>query len=162
MKKLYQNIMLFALPLLIMIIWLPVDRKLKYAGLKDACYNHGLWLYNRIFEDNKPTDIVFLGSSHTINGIDDQYIEEQLKPYHLTAANLGYCRLGRNLHYVLLKELLEVKHPDYVILEIREDENRYSHAVFPYLASTSEVLMAEPFFNRDFFKDIFLHCSYKL
>jgi len=162
MKKLYRHITLFVLPILVLLIQLPEDRHLRYAGLKNDCYNHGSWIYDRIFNNDKPADIVFLGSSHTINGIDDSLIESRLNKSGMTVVNLGYCRLGRNLHYVLLKELLEKKHPSVVVLEVRMDENRYSHPVFPFLASTRDVLFAEPFFNRDFFKDIYLHFTYKL
>lgn len=160
MKKLLRHIALYLLPVFIFLVLLPVDKQLKYKGLKDDCFNHGAWIYNRIYENDKSIDIAFLGSSHTINAIDDKLIEDSLKP--LTVANFGYCRLGRNLSYILLKEIHSKKKIKHMIVEIREEENRYSHPIFPYLANSRDVILANPFFNKDYLKDIWTHLMYKI
>jgi len=162
MKKLYKNISLFLLPILLLLIFLPVDKRLKYKGLEGDCLSHGTWMYQRVFENKKPVDIVFLGSSHTISAVDDALIEAKLSERKLHVLNLGYCRLGRNLHYALLKELLRKKTPSYLILEVREDEDRYSHPIFPYLADSKDVLWPKFFFNRDLLDDAYTHLSYKV
>lgn len=159
MKKLFRNTALFLAPLVVLLYFLPVQRRLKYQGLKDDCFNHGIWIHDRIFEHQTPIDLAFLGSSHTINGIDDKTLSDSLK---IKVANLGYCRLGINLSYVLLQELLQGKKIKTLVLEIRETEDRYSHPVFPHLASSSEVLFPHPFFNRDLGSDIWMHFSYKI
>lgn len=150
------------LPIFFLLILLPVDKRLKYAGLENDCFNHGIWIHDRIFINKKSVDIAFLGSSHTINGVNDELIENDLQIYNLSVTNLGYCRLGRNFQFALLGELLETKHPKLIILEVRHDEARYSHPVFPYIVSTKDVLLAAPFFNRDMFKDIYRHLAYKV
>lgn len=162
MKKLYKNIILFLLPIFILLVFLPVDKKLKYQGLGGDCLSHGIWMYQRIFENEKPVDLAFLGSSHTISAIDDQLLEEGLIVKNIQVLNLGYCRLGRNLHYTILRELVEEKKPKYLILEVREQEDRYSHPIFPYLANSKDVLLPEPFFNRDILDDAYTHLSYKV
>ena len=162
MKRFYRNIILFLLPLLVLILILPVNQRLKYIGLKHDCFNHGLWIYDRIFNNPEPVDIVFLGSSHTINGINDQLIQRNIRKDNLSVVNFGYCRLGRNLDYILLKEILKKKHPKYLFLEVREDEDEYSHPIFPYIASDKEVLFPYPFFDRDILADIWTHFSYKI
>jgi hypothetical protein len=160
MKKLFINVVVFLIPFLILVIILPVDKRFKYQGLKDDCYNHGIWIYDRIFNNSKPIDIAFIGSSHTINGVNDKLISEKLNG--TLAVNIAYCRLGRNLDYVLLKELLKGKKPEYVIFEVREEEDRYSHPIFPFMAETSDVVLANPFFNREIFSDIWTHFAYKI
>lgn len=160
MKKLILHIALFLLPAVILVLIIPVDVRMKYAGLKNDCFNHGIWIHDRIHHNPDPVDIAFLGSSHTINGIDDRIISESLTP--IKAANFAYCRLGRNLDYVLLKEILKKKKISKLVVEVREREDRYSHPVFPYIASTPDVVYPFLIFNRDTFKDIWYHLSYKI
>ncbi|MCB0821061.1 MAG: hypothetical protein KDC09_00085 [Bacteroidales bacterium] len=162
MKKLQLHIALFLLPLVLLIALLPVNQRLKYNGLWFDCLQQGDLVYNRLYQNPKPVDVLFLGTSHTINGIDDKRIENKLGKDSLHVLNLGYCRLGRNLHYVLLKEVLQQKKPKILVLEVREKENRYTHPVFPHMANTADVLFAEPLFNKDLVSDIFTHGAYKL
>ena len=160
MGKLLKNIILFLIPLLVLITLLQVDKRYKYQELKDDCFDHGLWVYDRIYNNSAPVDIAFLGSSHTINGIDDQLITENIKIGQ--AANFGYCRLGRNLSFVLLKEIIQEKDLKMLIIEVREDEDRYSHPIFPYISHSRDVVFANPFFNRDIIADIWTHFAYKV
>ncbi|HAF29748.1 MAG TPA: hypothetical protein DCG75_11940 [Bacteroidales bacterium] len=160
MKKLIKYCFLFVIPVVIILIILPVKKRLIYQGLKDDCFNHGIWIHDRIYENNKPIDIAFLGSSHTINGINDKLITDKIN--NQTSVNFGYCRLGRNLNYVLLKEILKKKDLKKIIIEVRESENRYSHPIFPYIASTKDVIAPNLFFNRDILSDLRTHFTYKV
>ena len=162
MRKLYKNIILFLLPVLILIILLPVNERSKFIGLKDDCFNHGIWIHDRIFNNKKSVDIAFFGSSKTINGINDELIEKELSTANINIVNFGYCRLGQNFSLSLIKKILKNKQPKQLIFEVREDEDRYSHPIFPYIASTSEVILANPFFNRDILSDVYTHLSYKI
>ena len=161
MKKLCKRLLLFVFTILVFLFILPVDRRMQFAGLDQDCANHAIWIYDRIHHNPKPMDLVFLGSSRSINGIDDEFVEHKLADKNINVANLAYCRLGRNLSYLMLKELLKKKQPRYLVLEVREDEDRYSHPVFPYLASSKEILQATPFFNRDLLSDAIKHLVYK-
>lgn len=160
MKKLINNILLFVLPIALLVIMMPNERRSQYIGLKDDCFNHGIWIHDRIHLNEKDIDIAFLGSSHTINGFNDQMISKSLSP--LVATNFGYCRLGRNLHYVILKEIISQKNINTLVLEVREEEDRYSHPVFPFLAGSKDVLLPNPFFNRDILSDMWNHLGYKI
>lgn len=160
MKRLLKNIILFCIPLLVVLIILPVDKRSKYQGLEDDCFNHGIWVHDRVFNNEKPIDIAFLGSSRTINGIDDELITSQL--VGVNAINLGYCRLGRNLTYVLLKEISQAQGLKAVVVEVREKEDRYSHPIFPHLAYSQDAILPNPFFNRDMLSDMWTHFAYKI
>jgi hypothetical protein len=48
-----------------------------------------------------------------------------------------------------------MKKPKVLFLEVREDENRYSHPIFPYIANANDIFLATPFFNRDLLRDYF-------
>lgn len=160
MRKFIGHITLFIAPILVLLVILPVNKRLKYQGLKDDCLNHGIWVHDRIFENEKPIDYAFLGSSHTINSINDKLINENID--NGEAVNLGYCRFGRNLHYIILKELLSKKKVKHIFLEVREDENGFSHPIFPFMAETRDVLLAPPFLNHQLFSDIWTHHVYKI
>jgi hypothetical protein len=140
----------------------PVNKRFLYQGLSEDCFNHGIWVYDRIFNNPKNIDIAFLGSSQTINGINDKLIEDKLKNKKLHVVNLGYCRLGVNLYYILIKEIVKTKKPRIIVIEIRGEENRYSHPVFPFIADNIDVLTATLLFNRDFFADCYRKIYYKL
>lgn len=145
-----------------LIILLPINKRSKYIGLENDCSNHAIWIYDRLFNNAKPVDIAFLGSSHTLNSINDKLIEDKLKKSHLNVVNFGYCRLGRNLTYIFIKELLKTKNPKYLIIEVREDESRFSHPIFPYISGSRNVLLPVPFINRSLLKDIWTHLAYKI
>lgn len=159
MNRLIRHILLFLLPAILVLVLLPVDRRMAYQGLQDDCFEHGLWIHDRIFTHEKEIELLFLGSSHTINAVDDELIEQETG---ISTANLGYCRLGRNFHGLLLNEVLEKHQPRMLILEIRESEDEHSHPIFPYLASTSEVILPDFVWNRDYVDDVQTHLSYKL
>ena len=146
------------MPIIAFLILIQPQKRLKFSGLKDDCFNHGIWIHDRIYKNADPVDIAILGSSHTINAVNDKLVDSLLDK---SVVNLGYCRLGRNLTYVLLQDILEKKSPETIIVEVREDEDRYSHPVFPLVASTTDVLLPVALFNRDILADIWTHFSYK-
>ncbi len=160
MNKLIPRILLFIGPLILGLFILPVNKRLKYTGLENDCYNHGIWIYDRIYNNPDKVDVVFLGSSHTINGINDELISEYLAP--LEVLNFGYCRFGRNLQYVLLKEIVNGKNISVLILEVRDREGRNSHPVFPFVASSKDVISVSPLFKKNWLSDIWKNSCYKI
>ncbi len=161
MKRLYKNIFLFVLPIALAILFIPMNTRLKYIGLRNECFDHAILLYDRSHNNPEPVDIAFFGSSRTINCIDDTLIQRKLGgKKHIF--NFGYCTLGQNIYYTLVKTLLEGKKIETVVLEVREDEDRYSHNMFPFLADTKDVLFPPLLFNRDYFVDIENHFLYKI
>ena len=161
MKRFLKNTILFlALPITgLAFLFLPdYDKAFAWHFIKGDCGGHGARMYDRIYENTKPVDMAFLGSSHIISALNDEQIEDSIQSQgiDLHFANLGYCRLGRNMTYVLFKELMKKKQTKYVILEVRNDEDRYSHPMFPYLAKSEDIWNPVILFNRDLFSDIYL------
>lgn len=159
MKRLVIQIASFFFPLLLLILLFPVEKRLRYEGLKDDCFNHALWIHDRIFLNEKAVDIAFFGSSQSLNAINDIQLEEQLGKR--SVVNFAYCRLGRNLSYLLLRDLLLEKSPEAVIMEVRWDENRFGHPIFPYLANSSDLLASNPLHYKGQFEDIYRNLLYK-
>ena len=69
-------------------------------------------------------------------------------------ANLGYCRRGRDIQFVMLKDLFQQKKPKILVLEVAEDEPKKSHPVFPYLAESGDLWGSFVFFNQRYFLNI--------
>lgn len=159
MKRLILKTIVISFSIILIILVLPINRRILFQQLTHDCSNRSIWIYDRIFENDKPIDMAFLGSSHTMNGINDKLIEQKLK---INVANFGYCRFGENLIYVFLKEIEKSKKIKKVVIEVREDEDRYSHPIFPYIAETSDVLFATPLFNRDLLSNYYKHIYYRL
>jgi hypothetical protein len=162
MRRFFIYLIVLILPQILLVLFIPVNKKYRYKLLENDCFNHASWIYCRIFENKTPVDIAFYGSSHTISGINDRLIQTGLRDTSLHVANFGYCRLGNNLNYVLLQDLLKTKHPQLVIIEVRGDEDQFSHPLFPYLADERDVFMPKLFFNKDFFSDYFVAFTFKI
>jgi hypothetical protein len=160
MKKLVKNIIIFILPFLIVIVVffiIPVNKKFSYNFVKGECENKAGWIYHRIFNDEKQIDIAFTGASQTSCAIMDEYIEKELSNRsgkNIEVANLGYCRRGRDIQYVMLKELFKHKKPSILVIEVAEDEPKKSHPVFPYLAESTDLWGSFVFFNQRFLTNI--------
>lgn len=162
MKGFLKQVLLFSLPIFIGSILLFItgfSPQFAFHYIKGDCDEHGKWMYSRIFENDKPADIAFIGSSKMMHAIWEEKLAEQVEdkqgqnPYLL---NLGYCRLGRNLHYRLIKYVIEEKKPETIIVEVQVNENQFGHPIFPYIAQSEDLFLPEMWVNRDFFKDLFI------
>ena len=164
MKEVIQKIALFfgllVLPAVMLLI-LPYSNEFARHFIKDDCYNHGAWIFDRLTKNTTPIDIAFIGSSHTIHSFQENKMEGLLGN-RLHLANLGYCRFGRNLEYLFVKELVASKNPKLVVIEVHEDEPKNSHDIFPFLADTKDLLISPTFLNRDYFSDVFKGASARL
>lgn len=164
MRKILLKLLLFSGVLLIPTIGLftlPYSGKFARHFIENDCYNHGAWIFDRITDNPMPIDIAFIGSSHTIHAFQEKRIEELL-PEKLHIANLGYCRFGRNLEYLFVKELLGHKRPRLIVIEVHEDEEKNSHDIFPFLAGTNDLLFSPTLINRDYVSDVFNGASARL
>ncbi|WP_167619039.1 hypothetical protein [Maribellus sediminis] len=160
MKNFIKNSLHFSLPFLagiIVLFVLPQDKYFAYHFVKGECDNKADWMYHRIFEDPRPVDVVFSGASHTGSAIMDQFISEELSlkaGQEIEAVNYGYCRGGRDIQYVMLKDLFEQKHPRILVIDVAEDEPKKSHPVFPYLAECKDLFGSFVLFNQRYFTAI--------
>lgn len=168
MKKFLKHTLLFILPVLIgwiILFIIPTDHKRAYHYLTDDCDGRAAWMYQRIYESKLPIDIAFLGSSHTINGVNDTLINNELANYSASkkkTCNLGYCRLGRDLTYVFMKALIRQKGTKTFIIEVYTDENGISHPVFSFLADSREIIDPRVLLNKNYFPNLYKSSVSKL
>lgn len=159
MRQLFRHIALFALPFLGILIWVlaaPYTKEYAYTAIQKDCRS-GKWMYQRLFENEKPIDVAFMGTSKTMCGVNDFLLQERLekeKGIQLEIANLGVCRTGENLHYLIVRDLIEQKRPQILFYEISAHIATNSHFHFPNVAETRDVLTATAWYNDDYFSDI--------
>ncbi len=156
--KFTARLFLIILPTLILAIpvtLLNPDRKYSYNHLNIDCNNRAKWIYYRLFTDTTSIDIALINSSKTMNSVDDSLLQTNLsaKESVINISNLGYCRLGRNLDFVICRDLIEQKHPKMIVLEVREDESKFSHPMFPDLATGHDLIASPIWMNRNYFED---------
>ena len=160
MKKFIRNSILFCLPVLLgsfSLFLIPLDKQFAYHYVKGECSDKASWMYHRVFEDERPVDIVFSGASQTGSAVIDETISEKLSQTagkNIEVVNYGYCRGGRDIQYTMLKDLFHQKHPQLLVLEVTEDEPKKSHPVFPYLADTKDLLGSFTPLNLRYFTSI--------
>ena len=159
MRRFLKNIAFFSLPFSIGLIWLlysPYQKEYAYNAIQKDCRS-GKWIYQRLFEHPKPIDIAFIGTSKTMCDVNDLLVQERLaneKGQKAEIANLGVCRTGENLHYLIAQDLIEQKHPQILIYELSAHLATNSHFHFPNVAATSDVFAAPLWFNDDYLADI--------
>jgi hypothetical protein len=155
MKPFLLTAVKFSLPLifaLAVIFMMPVSRQYAYSFVtRGGCEGRSSWIFQRIFKDTTVIDVAFIGSSHTMSAVNDAMIEEQfdgVTQLHWHFCNLAYCGFGRNINYIVAKDLLHKKRVKLLVLEIRESEGTLGHGNFAQVASPMDVLNAPMAFNR--------------
>ena len=161
MKKFVKYIIAFFIPFLLGIVplfILPLDKGFSYRFVMGECDNKASWIFNRIFIKKDNIDLAFMGASHISCAIMDEYIGKELNLFsekEIKVANLGYCRGGRDIQYVMLKDLFQNKKPKLLVLEVMEDEPKKSHPVFPYLAESVDLIGSHVIFNQRYFTNLY-------
>ncbi|MCW3126398.1 MAG: hypothetical protein JWO03_2056 [Bacteroidetes bacterium] len=138
------------------ILLLPIDKKYQYTFVKNACSLKSSYIYHRTYEDSLPVDVAFMGSSHTMCGISDTIVQRVLTDQGKSArvANMGFCRLGRDMEYLIFKDLVTHKKPKVLVLEVRQEEAEMSHHDFGYMADMGDVLAPPMIVNQSYFTDL--------
>jgi len=135
---------------------LPHDRYVRYQQLADSDLFRSRWVYERIHYDKTPIDVAIIGNSKLETSVSAPILEKELseklgRPIHV--ANLAIPQEGRNLHYLVARELVE-NHPEaQIILLSVVEQAALSHPAFRYLADPIDLLRAPLFLNHYYFLD---------
>lgn len=146
-----------ALAVLVGICVLPHDRYLRFQSLTDSAVVKAGWIYERIHFDSTPIDIVFIGTSHTVFGIDSEMVERACRDAggkNCGSVNFGLQHLGRNVHWLLAREVMQARKPRLLVVEVQETEFRALHPAFAPLADASDVVWAPLVINTSFLPDL--------
>ncbi len=141
----------------VIILYGPYNKQFAYSYVKQDS-NHSSWVYKRVFKDVKPIDIAFVGSSRTLNGVNDSLLELYLNKNNkdkYNIANISFSWTGRNLQYILLKDLFRNKKTKIVVVEIREKESPFGHIAFPVIAEGKDIVFPQSYSNVTYFRDLY-------
>ncbi|WP_296596751.1 hypothetical protein [Phenylobacterium sp.] len=137
---------------------LPHNAYVRFQQLRDTIQFHAQWVYERIELDPTPIDMAVVGNSRLEAGVSAPELQALLRAQGqggLHVANLSMPQEGRNIHYVIVKRLLE-KHPEVktLIVSVVEQQPRTGHPAFRYLADADDVALAPMFVNMDYAGDL--------
>lgn len=137
---------------------IPHNRYIRFQQLagESIHYMRSKWIYERIHFDQTPIDIAFIGTSHTQSGINSKLVEETLRKNGIDqhVVNFSIPHLGRDLHYLLTRELIENRNIKTIIIELQEVEFRAPHPAFQRLADVSDLISSPLIINTGYFENL--------
>jgi hypothetical protein len=139
---------------LVALVQLPHDRYIRFQHMaaQSVHYLRAQWIYERIHFDETPIDIAFIGTSHTQCSINAELVEQGLSaaghPQHVV--NFAIPALGRDLHYLLVRELLENRSIKTLVIEVQEGESRAPHPAFDLLSEARDLFTGPLIVNSRF------------
>jgi hypothetical protein len=133
------------------------DRYLRFKNLIEPEVVKAGWIYERIHFDPTPIDVVFIGTSRTVAGVDSEIVEKSCRDNggkYCNSVNFGMLQLGRDLHWLLAREVMQARTPRLLVIEVQETEFRALHPAFPFLADALDIVTAPLVINTSFFPDL--------
>jgi hypothetical protein len=122
----------------------------------DSDYSRMRWIYERIHYDPRPIDVVILGASRSQLGFSPAAIEQQLGEHgkHANVVNFAIFNLGRNLHWLILREIYKVKSPKVIVLEVDDPPYPFGHELFKEVAPAGALVSAPRRALHEYFDDL--------
>ncbi|MBN9509523.1 MAG: hypothetical protein J0I21_10490 [Alphaproteobacteria bacterium] len=157
MRRFFITALAVALASLGLMLLIPHDRYIQAQDVRVGAFARLGWIYERIHFDPTPIDVAFIGTSHTMNGVNGAVVSaglSRMSGHPVYVANLAIPQYGRNFHWLLVRELLEHRKVKTLVLEVTENESRQPHPLFAYWADVSDVLEAPVLINLNWFTDI--------
>jgi hypothetical protein len=134
------------------LVSLPHNGYVRFNSLTDPEVVKLGWIYARTHFDPTPIDVVFVGSSHTVFGVDSAKVEETAiadgAPVHVV--NFALQHLGRDMQWLLAREAIENRSPRLLVIEIQYDEARAMHPAFFAVARPRDLIAAPVLINTSF------------
>lgn len=161
MKKFLAQLLLFSAPLFfgwMVLLNVNVPKEFAYEYIGDECEGQGRWLYQRMFLQERPADVVFIGASRTMRAVDDSLIQHYCDSAgsDLKILNAGFCRFGRDLFTLIAEDALHTQTGiKTLVFEVNEREGSGNHPIYWALAGTKDLLYPESFVNQSYFSNIY-------
>lgn len=146
---------IFLLPLFSLLFINSLSYK-KFAFHKITLTCNGDFIFYRICEDTTPINAAFIGTSKTLNGVNDLLIRFVYQHYFYQTFHpvvVSFCGGGRNIQYAIIKLLFRFKKPDLLFIELNEYEINTSHPSFGVVSDMSDLIFAPILKNKAYFRD---------
>ncbi len=137
---------------------LPHDRYIQFQTVAlESDYTLPLkWMYERIHDDPTAIDIAFIGTSHTQSGVNSALVESSLREAGDGAhvVNFALPFLGRDLEYLIARELIGTRNLRELVIELQESEPKDPHPSFQRLADLGDIVAAPMLLNTRLFETL--------
>lgn len=156
-KRFITLTVMLMLAIVVGVCVLPHSRHLRFASLQEPTVVKLGWLYERIHDDPTPIDIIFIGSSHTVFGVDSAEVERRARlliGQDVHVVNFAVQHLGRDVPWLLAREAIEARNVKLLVVEVTEDESRALHPAFASLADPSDLIDAPLLINPSYFSEL--------
>lgn len=149
-----------ALTILLACMMLPWSPYVAWQQAAGTDMFHARWIYERIHFDTTPIDVAIIGSSRMEAAISPAAMEQDLAPIRnatgrpLSIANLSLVRPGRDLHSLIVNDLLRW-HPEVRMILLSDDGDMISsHPVFGQAASLAQIAASPAIINPSYFSHL--------
>jgi hypothetical protein len=161
MKKFLAQLLLFSAPLFfgwMVLLNVTVPKEFAYGYIGNECEGQGRWLYSRLFLQDRPADVVFIGASRTMRAVDDSLLQHysDSSGSDLKFLNAGFCRFGRDLFTLIAEDALKTQTGiKTLVFEVNEREGSGNHPIYWSLAGANDLLYPESFVNQSYFSNVY-------
>ncbi len=145
-----------ALACAIVAIWLPEDPYQRWQLLDGTIHANARWIYERCRFDPTPIDVVFLGPSRTMAGVNAPRLARALAARGLPSnvVNFSLPETGRNINLAVAEELFAHKQPKLLVIGIIEKPSRFGHSAFKYVADRGMIVDPGYLSDANYFSDL--------
>jgi hypothetical protein len=136
---------------------LPHSRYVQFTNLHDSSVVKAGWIYERIHFDSTPIDVVFIGTSHTVFGVNSIQVQQAYTAatgQSLHVVNFAMQHLGRDVAYLVAHEAIETRPIKLLVIEVPDDEPRSLHPAFFELATSRELVTAPIVINTSYLPNL--------
>ena len=155
MKKfLISTLLICGIILLLCLAFLFYEPIEAQYGSLEKDYAKASWVLKNGIQEKRAAEEIFIGSSLSFTNVDDSLLCQLLEKESFAVQNLCVPGDGRNLQYLVLKELLRSRKVNRVFLEVRNLEPRSGHFAFGNIAGIKDLLMSPAFMNLSYFSDL--------
>lgn len=115
---------------------IPGEPYQRWKLLDGTIHANARWMYERIHFDPTPIDVVFVGPSRVGAGVNAPLLSRSLAAEGLPSnvVNFSLPEAGRNVNFLIVKELLKTKQPKLLVIGVVEKPSRKGHSTFKFLA----------------------------
>ena len=129
-------ILAVAFGLAVLACLLPEDPYQRWQLLDGTIHERVRWMYERAHFDPTPVDVVVVGPSRSVEGVDGPLLGESLAarglPSHVV--NFSLNDTGRNMNYAVLRQLFQTRTPRLIVIDVTEIPSHRGHKAFKYVA----------------------------
>lgn len=135
---------------------LPENTYQRWKLLADTIHARSQWIYERSHFDPQPVDVVFLGPSRIGAGVDAPRLGQALAARGLPSnvVNFSLPEAGRNINWIIFRELMQSKRPKLVVIGVMEKPSRFGHATYKFLAPRADILNPGYPADLNYFSDL--------